>query len=129
METVTQFSWDSVGARADASWLWNAETDDPGIGRAPAMFRAAQKLWDDPHLTVCGWYSGSLTGGAVSANRSDSLSSEDEERRERKRSKAGGVGKGRQWVSAIATTELTWKGLSLNTSQTSSSSSVKRKGF
>lgn len=30
------------------------------LERAPAMFWAAQKLWADPHLTVCGWYSGGL---------------------------------------------------------------------
>lgn len=46
METVTHFNRDFVGARADSSRLWNAETDNPGIRWARAMFRASQKLWD-----------------------------------------------------------------------------------
>lgn len=64
--------------------MQNAETDNPGIRWAPAMFWAAPNLWDDPHLTVCGWHSGGLIGGAVSANRLDSLSTEDEEERRKK---------------------------------------------
>lgn len=92
VETVTQFSWDFVGARTDSSWLWNAETDNPGIGWAAAMFRAAQKLWDNHHLTVCGWHSVGLVGKVVSASRSDSLSAEAEGRRERKERQGKGSG-------------------------------------
>lgn len=51
METVTQFSWDIVGARTDLSWLWNAQDrDNPSIGGARAGFQAAQKL-PSHHLT------------------------------------------------------------------------------
>lgn len=59
-------------------------------------FRVPQKLWDDPHLTVCGWHSGGLIGGSVSANRSDSLSAEDEERKKRRQ------GRGSRGRKAVA---------------------------
>ena len=66
---------------------------------------------------------------AVSANKSHSLSTEDEERRERKKRPGRRSGEGRQWLRATAGTELALKGLSLDIAPTSSSSSGERKGF
>lgn len=117
METVTQFSWDFVGARTDLSWLWNAETDNPGTGWAAAMFRAAQKLWDNHRLPVCGWHSAGLVGDVVSASRSDSLPTEDEGRRERKRSRGRGSRERKAVAQSYCDHRTHFEGLSLNTAQ------------